>query len=100
MSEFIGIRDWNPPAPVSSDLIEVVNQWPRHRPNIEVQDCVEWTITPLKTYTCITAYDAIREGGSNAECSGLVRGKDSVPRHSFILWLACIRQRRLDLQME
>ena len=82
------------PHPVSTDLLAVVNQLPSHNPNVGIRDSVEWILTPLKVYTCKSAWNAIRCVGPTVIWHKLVWGKDCVPWLSFIFWLVCWNQLR------
>lgn len=89
MNEYVNQNGRCLPQPFSTDLPAVVNQLPSYTPNVGIQDSVEWILTPLKVYTCKSAWNAIRCVGPTVIWHKLVWGKDCAPRFSFIFRLDC-----------
>ena len=89
MKEFIVNNDWVLPRAVSSDLVHVINQWPAYRPSADREDEVIWTLSNDGEFSVKSVWERLRRRYPLVGWHNLVWHKDSIPRCSFICWLAC-----------
>ena len=80
--------DWNWPSG-SSEWQEIISAMPSDlKPNIAIRDRVIWLNAPSGKFSIKLAWDGIRSRSPVVNWHHLVWHSKSIPRHSFILWLA------------
>lgn len=88
VSEFIDGFNWKWPASTTWELNDIKNS-PLPSINPMTSDSVKWTPNRSGNFSIASAYESTYSRGNEVQWHGLVWNKMSIPKCSFILWLAC-----------
>ena len=84
MKDFIDNNSWVLPSAVSAEHIYIINHRPKYRPNIDREGEVVWSMSNNGNFSIKYVWEKMRRRNS-----AVTWHKDSIPRCSFISWLAC-----------
>ncbi|XP_028073110.1 uncharacterized protein LOC114275296 [Camellia sinensis] len=89
VSAVISNNDWKWPIDNSWEIKEWISSTPIElKPSRDIQDCPVWNLTVDGNFTIQSAWDCWRDKGTMVPWANLVWGSPSIPRVSFVVWMA------------